>query len=103
MKQEWIYFINQNEMSVVSFYSGPAKFILWWLDRMDITIRKRLTLEGIVMKRGLATSRLYMSPEGMGVWLKSCVAVYLLELGRTLLKFNLEPFFELNISRGWRS
>ena len=57
-----IQFINQNVMSVVRFYSGPVKFTLGWLDRMDKTIRQHLTQQGMLMKRGMATSRLYMSP-----------------------------------------
>ena len=36
------------------------------------------------MKRGMATSHLYMKPDDMGFGLKSCVAVYLLELVRLL-------------------
>ena len=37
------------------------------------------------MKRGMATSRLYMKPDDMGMGLKSSVVVYLLELVRLLL------------------
>ena len=33
--RNWIHFINQNVMSVVRFFSGPVKFTLGWLDRMD--------------------------------------------------------------------
>ena len=33
--RNWIHFINQNIMSVVRFYSGPVKFTLGWLDRID--------------------------------------------------------------------
>ena len=40
------------------------------------------------MMRGMATSRLYMSPDDMGMGLKSSVAVYLLELIRLLLQFK---------------
>ena len=36
------------------------------------------------MKRGMATSRLYMKPDDMGMGIKGCVAVYLLELVRLL-------------------
>ena len=70
---EWIHFINQNEMSVVSFYSGPVKFTLGWLERADNMIRQHLSIQGIPMKRGMATSRLYMKPDDMGMGLKSCV------------------------------
>ena len=38
-----IRFINRNIMSVVRFYSGPVKFTLGGLDRMDQTIRQSLT------------------------------------------------------------
>ena len=83
-----IHFINQNVMSVVRFYSGPVKFAIGRLDRMDKTIRKHVTQQGMLMKRGMATSRLYMSPDDMGMGLKSCVGVYLLELVRLLLKYK---------------
>ena len=58
--------INQNIMSVVRFYSGPVKFTLGWLDRIDRTIRRHLAQQGMLMKRGMATSSLYMSPDDMG-------------------------------------
>ena len=67
-------------MSVVRFYSGPVKFTLGWLDRMDKMVRQHLAQQGMLMKRGMETSRLYMKPDDMGLGLKSCVAVYLLEL-----------------------
>ena len=57
-----IHFIHQNVMSVVRFYSGPVMFTLGWLDRMDRTIRQHLTQQWMLMKRGMATSSLYMSP-----------------------------------------
>ena len=79
-----IEYINQNVMSVIRFFSGPVKFTLGWLDRMDMMIRQHLTSQGMLMKRGMATSRLYMSPDDMGMGLKSCVAVYLVELVRLL-------------------
>ena len=31
----WVNYINQNVMSVVRFYSGPVKFTLGWLDRIE--------------------------------------------------------------------
>ena len=86
--QNWIHFINQNVMSVVQVYSGPVKFTLGWLDRIDKMIRQHLTQQGMLMKRGMATSRLYMKPDDMGMCLKSCVAVYLLELVRLLLQYR---------------
>ena len=72
--KNWIPFINRNVMSVVRFYSGPVKFTIGWLDRMDRMIRQHLTKQGMLMKRGMATSRLYMSPDDMGMGLKSCLA-----------------------------
>ena len=45
------------------------------------------------MKRGMATSRLYMSPDDMGMGLKSCVAVYLLELVRIILQYKWGTIF----------
>ena len=83
--RNWIHFINQNVMSVIGFYSGPVKFTLGLLDKIDQMIRQHLTQQSMLMKRGMATSRLYMNPDDMGLGLKSCVGVYLLELVRLLL------------------
>ena len=44
--RNWIHFINQNVMSVVRFYSGPVKFTLGLLDRIDKMIRQHLTQQG---------------------------------------------------------
>ena len=83
--RNWVQYVNQNIMSVVRFLSGPVKFTLGWLDRIDKMIRQHLTQQGMMMKRGMATSRLNMKPDDMGFCLKSCVGVYLLELTRILL------------------
>ena len=80
-------------MSVVRFYSGPVKFTLGWLDRIDMMIRQHLTQQGMLMKRGMATSRLYMSQNDMGFGLKSCVTVYLLELVRLFLQYKWGTIF----------
>ena len=80
-------------MSIVRFYSGPVKFTLGWLDRIDLTIRQHLTQQGMLMKRGMATSRLYMKPEDMGMGLKSSVVVHLLELVRLLLQYKWGTIF----------
>ena len=61
-----IHFINQNVMSVVGVYSGPVKFTIGWVDRVDRMIRQHLTQQGMLTKRGMATSRLYMKPDDMG-------------------------------------
>ena len=45
------------------------------------------------MKRGMATSRLFMKPDDMGMGLRSCVAVYLLELVRILLQYKWGTIF----------
>ena len=45
------------------------------------------------MKRGMATSHLYMKPDDMGMGLKSCVGVYLLELVRLLLQYKWGTIF----------
>ena len=92
-----IQFINQNVMSVVRFYSGPVKFTLGWIDRMNRTIRQHLIQQGMLMKRGMATSRLYMSPDDMGMRLKSCVGVYLLELVGILIQYKWGTIFR----QGW--
>ena len=75
-------------MSVIRFSSGPVKFTLGWLDRMDMLIRQHLTKQGMLMKRGMATSRLYMKQEVMGMGIKSGVGVYLLELVRLLIQYK---------------
>ena len=92
-QRNWVHFINQNVMSVVRFYSGPVKPTLGWLDRIDKIIRQHLTKEGMLMKRGMATSRLYMKPDDMGFGLKSSVGVYLLELARLLLQYKWGTIF----------
>ena len=85
--------INQNMMSVVRFYSGSVKFTLGRLDRIDMMIRQHLTQQGMLMKRGMATSRLYMKPDDMGMGLRSCVAVYHLELVRLFLQWKWGTIF----------
>ena len=54
--RNWVQFVNQNIMSVVRFYSGPVKFTLGWLDRVDMIIRQHLTQQGMLIKCGMATS-----------------------------------------------
>ena len=78
-------------MSIVRFYRVPVKFTIGWLDRNDLTIRQHLTQQGMLMKRGMASSRLYMKPDDMGMGLKSSVVVYLLELVRLLLQYKCAP------------
>ena len=80
-------------MSVIRFYSGPVKFTLGWLDRIDKLIRQHLTGHWMLTKRGMTTSRLYMKPDDMGMGLKSCVGVYLLELVRILLQYKWGTIF----------
>ena len=89
-----IHFINQNVMSVIGFFSGPVKFTLGRLDRIDRMIRQHLTQQGMLMKRGMSTSRLYMKPDDMGMGLKSSVAVSLLELVRLLLQYKWGTIFK---------
>ena len=91
--RNWIQYVNQNVMSVVRFYSGPVKFTLGWLDRTDRMIRQHLTQQGMLMKRGMETSRLYMKPDDMGMGLKSCVGVDLVELVRLLLQYKWGTIF----------
>ena len=91
--RNWIHFINQNVMSVIRFNSGTVRFTLEWLDRMDMTIRQHLTKQGLLMKRGMATSRLYMKPNDTGLGLKSCVGDSLLELIRILLQYKWGTIF----------
>ena len=88
-----IHSINQNILSVVRFYSGPVKFTLGWLDRIDKVIRQHLTSQGMLMKRGMATSRLYTKPDDMGIGLKSCVGVYLFELVSLILQYKRGTIF----------
>ena len=75
-----IQYVNQNIMSVVRFSSWPVKFSIQWLDKLDIVIGQHLTRQGMLLKRGMATSRLYMSHDDMGFGLNNSVAVDLLEL-----------------------
>ena len=60
---------------------------------MDQTIRQHLTQQGMLMKRGMATSRLCMNPDDMGMGLKSCVAVCLLDLVRIILQYRWGTIF----------
>ena len=80
-------------MSVIRLYSGPVKFTLGWLDRINNLIRQHLAKRGMLMKRGMAASRLYMKPDDMGMGLKSCVVVYLLDLVRLLLQYKWGTIF----------
>ena len=80
-------------MSVIGFFSGPVKFALGLLDRIDRMIRQHLTSQMMPMKRGMATSRLHTKPEGMGMGLKSCVGVNLSELDRILLQYKWGAIF----------
>ena len=91
--RNWIQYVNQNVMSLVRFFSGPVKVTLGWLDGIDRMIRQHLTKQGMLMKRGMATSRLYMKRDDMGLGLKSCVGVYLLELVRLLLQYKWGTIF----------
>ena len=100
--RNWIHFINQNVMSLIRFYSGPVKFTLGWLDRIDTMIRQHLTKQGMLMKRGMATSRLYTSPEDMGMGLEElcwCSCSNWSASSDT----NGEPSSGMNRSRGWKS
>ena len=72
----------------------PVKFTLGWLDRVDVLIRQHLTQQGLLMKRGMATSRLYMMHDDTGMGLKSSVGVYLLELVRILLQYKWGTVFQ---------
>ena len=56
-------------------------------------VRQHLTQQGMLMKRGMAPSRLCMSPDGMGMGIRSCVAVYIVELVRILLLFKWGTIF----------
>ena len=91
--RNWIRFINQKVMSVIRFFSGPVKFAIGWLDKIDMMIRQHLTSQGSLMKRGMATSRLYMNHDDMGLGLKSCIGVYPLQLGRVLIRYKWGTIF----------
>ena len=56
--RNWIHSIIQNVLSVIRFFSGQVKLTLGWLDRMDMMIRRHPTSQGMLMKRGMATSLL---------------------------------------------
>ena len=72
--------IDRNTMTAVRFFSGPVRFTIGWHDRNDHMLRQHLTGRGMLMKTGMTTSRLYMKPDDMGLGLKICVAVYVVEL-----------------------
>ena len=72
---------------------GPVKFTLGWLDRIDKMISLHLTSQGMLMKRGMATSRLNMKPDDMGMGLGSSVGVYLVELVLILLQYKWGTIF----------
>ena len=55
---------------------------------MDMMIRLHLTKQGMLMKRGMATSRLYMRPEDIGVGIENYMGVFLLDLVRILLQYE---------------
>ena len=97
-----IHFVNQNIESIVQFFSGPAKFTIGWLDGIDKLIRQHLTQQGMLMKQGMATSRLHVKPDAMGMGLKSCVGVYMLDLVR-ILQCKWEPSSGVSGSGGWKN
>ena len=88
---------------LVCFRAECVKFTLGWLDRIDRTVRQHMTQQGmmVMMIRGMATSRIYMSPDDIGMRLKSSVCVYLLELVRVLLQYKLAPSSGASGSGGW--
>ena len=71
-------------MSVVRFFSGPVKFTIGRHDHVDRLIRQHMTSQGVLMKREMATRRLYLKPDDTGMGLKICVDVFHVELARTL-------------------
>ena len=66
--RNWTQYMNHNIMSVIRFFSGPVKFTLGWLDRIDMMIRQHLTHQGMLMKRSMATSSLSMKPDDTRAW-----------------------------------
>ena len=62
-----------------------------------------MTQQAMLMKRGMATSSLYMKPNDMGIGLRSCVGVYLLELVRIILHYKWRTIFRDECSGGWRN
>ena len=99
----WVHFFNQNVMSVIRFYSGPVKFTLGWLDRVDKTIRQHLTGQGMLMKRGMATSRLYMKPEDMGMGSRAVPASTCWSSSDSSSSTSGAPSSDRSGSGGWRS
>ena len=65
---DWKHSINQNVMGVVRFYSGSVKFSIGRLERHARMIRQHHTQQRMLMKRGMATSRIYMSRDVMKIW-----------------------------------
>ena len=88
-----IRFINRNDTSVIRFNSRPVKFALGVLYKMNKLIRDQRTGQGMMMKRGMVTSLLHTKPDDMGMGMKSCVAVYLLESVRVLIQYKWAAIF----------
>ena len=101
-EKNWVLYINQNVMGVVRFYSGPVKLTLAWLDRIDHIIRQHLANQGLAMKRGTATSRLYMKTDDMGVGLKVLLPCISRNWSGSSCSSSGEPSSEVIGSGGWR-
>ena len=101
--KNWINLVDQNVMSVIRFFSGPVKFTLGWLGRMDKLIRQHLTVKGLLMKRGMASSRPFMNPDDMGMGLKTVSLSTSSSSSDSSSSTSGEPSSDANGSGGWRS
>ena len=53
----------------------------------------------MLMKKGMATRRLYMSKDYNGMEIRSCVTVYLLEQVRLIIQYKRETIFRSELIR----
>ena len=77
-------------MSVVRFYSGPVKFTLGVDDRIDPPAPYKAR-DADETRHGNEPP--LQKPNNMGMGLKRCVSVYLLELVRLLLQYKWGTIF----------
>ena len=102
-RRNWTHFVNKNIVSVVRFYSGPVKLTIGWLNHVDMMIRQHVTSQGMLMKRGMATSRLYMKPDDMGMGSEAALPSTSWSWSDSSSSTSGEPSFGVSCSGGWRS
>ena len=87
---------HKTKFSVFHFQGCQMRHVRFWHVNFEFPFpieQDPQTGQWMLMKRGMATSRLYMKREDMGSDLKSWVAVYLVELVRILLQYKWGTIF----------